>query len=221
MISILLPIYNGFQYFSECLESIQNQSYTEWELLIGINGHEENSVVYKMAKMYELEDKIKVFDFHTLKGKVDTLNALTKEAKYDYVAIIDVDDIWNAEKLLLQKDFLGEYDVIGSKCVYFGELNNIIPQIPFGDFTKFDFFSVNPIINSSVIIRKQYALWDKQHEWLEDYDLWLRLRYRSKCTFYNVNEVLVKHRIHSDSAFNSKGNHLHVNNLLEYWRKNI
>jgi hypothetical protein len=38
---------------------------------------------------------------------------------------------------------------------------------------------------------------------LEDYELWIRLRYKEKCTFYNVEDVLLAHRIHGESAFNN------------------
>jgi len=53
MISILLPIYNGIEFIEESISSIIGQEFTEWELIIGINGHEENSEVYKIAKKYE------------------------------------------------------------------------------------------------------------------------------------------------------------------------
>jgi len=43
MISILMPIYNGIEFINESVPSILQQTYGEWELLIGINGHPENS----------------------------------------------------------------------------------------------------------------------------------------------------------------------------------
>ena len=45
--------------------------------------------------------------------------------------------------------------------------------------------------------------------------MWLRLRKQNK-KFYNCKEVLVKHRLHNNSAFNSKGNHLELQKLLNY-----
>jgi len=72
---------------------------------------------------------------------------------------------------------------------------------------------VNPIIISSAIIRKELCYWNPIWEGVEDYDLWLRLKGKSK-TFYNLKELLVKHRIHNESAFNSKGNNNKVQALL-------
>lgn len=53
MISILMPIYNGIEFIEESVLSILNQTYDQWELLIGVNGYPENSDVYKIAKEYE------------------------------------------------------------------------------------------------------------------------------------------------------------------------
>ena len=67
MISILIPIYNGVEFIDESVMSVINQTYTEWELLIGINGHPENSSVFITAKEYENKsNKIRVFDFFNI-----------------------------------------------------------------------------------------------------------------------------------------------------------
>jgi GT2 family glycosyltransferase len=64
--------------------------------------------------------------------------------------------------------------------------------------------------------------WRKEWDGIEDYDLWLRLR-KQGCKFYNFEQILVKHRIHEASAFNSKGNHNKVIHLLQrqYLRKKV
>jgi teichuronic acid biosynthesis glycosyltransferase TuaG len=212
MISILIPIYNGIEFIDESVSSVLNQTYDKWELIIGINGHAENSEVYLIAKEYEKKsDKIKVLDLIGIKGKSIALNEMIKFCNYDYVAILDVDDIWNPQKLELQSRLLNIYDVIGTNSVWFGDKEGIIPQIPTGDISNIDFSLVNPIINSSTVIRKELCYWNENG--IEDYDLWLRLRKQGK-KFFNFKEILVKHRIHSNSAFNSKGNDDKVDNLL-------
>ena len=203
MISILMPIYNGIEFIHESVPSILEQTYDKWELLIGINGNPENSEIYKIAKRFEEKsDKVRVFDFYNIKGKSNTLNEMIKYCKYDYVALLDVDDIWHPQKLELQSVLLNSYDVIGSNCVWFGDRPGIVPSIPQHDFSNFNFANVNPIINSSVIIRKELCSWIENG--IEDYDLWIRLRLKNK-RFYNFPQVLVKHRIHTTSAFNSGG----------------
>jgi len=215
MISILIPIYNGIEFIDESVSSVLNQTYDKWELLIGVNGHPENSEVYKTAKQYEGKalDKIRVFDFNTIKGKSNTLNEMLLFCNYNYVAILDVDDIWHPQKLELQSEQLEKNDVIGSNCVWFGDISGVVPGIHVGDISDFNFSLVNPIINSSSIIRKELCYWNKMWDGVEDYDLWLRLRNQNK-RFFNFREILVQHRIHSSSAFNSKGNDNKVDSLL-------
>ncbi len=211
MISILMPIYNGIEFIDESVSSIINQTIGDWELIIGINGHPPLSDVYMVAKQYELKNnKIRVLDLTDIKGKSNALNVMVQYCTYNYIALLDVDDIWLPKKLEMQRYYLNVYDVIGTKCVYFGDLENIVPQIPNGDLSKFDFLSFNPLINSSVVIRKELCFWIENG--VEDYDMWLRLNKQGR-KFYNLSEVLVKHRIHKQSAFNAQGNHLKVEGL--------
>ena len=210
--SILMPIYNGSEFLPESVTSVIQQTFKEWELLIAINGYEPNSQIFQMLDNYIKaigDTRIRVLDYHDCKGKTATLNKMLGECKYSYVAILDVDDIWLPKKLEVQQPFLLKgYDVIGTKCIYFGEINNIVPAIPTGDICAFNFLENNPLINSSAVIKKELAHWDVNC-FVEDYDLWLRL-WREKRRFYNCPEVLVKHRIHRQSAFNAKGNDNHV-----------
>ena len=215
-----MPIYNGIEFIEESVSSILNQTYSQWELIIGINGHPENSPVYKIAKEYEKKNgkagqplgKIHVYDFYTIKGKSNTLNTMIQYCKYDHIALLDVDDIWHPQKLEIQSQYLNYYGVIGSKCIWFGDRPGVVPDIPVGDIGNFDFSRVNPIINSSCIIKKELCYWNENG--VEDYDLWLRLRKEGK-RFFNCKEILVKHRIHTASAFNAKGNNNKVEDLLK------
>jgi teichuronic acid biosynthesis glycosyltransferase TuaG len=220
MISILMPIYNGIEFIQDSVESILKQTYSNWELIIGINGHPQNSHVYKIAKEYENKsDKIKVFDFYILKGKSDTLNHMLNYCNYDYIALLDVDDIWYENKLESQLEYLETYDVIGSKCIYIGKSEGTIPIIPTGDISYFDFSLYNPIINSSAIIKKNLCFWKSEYDGVEDYELWLSLKNKN-VKFFNVDKILVKHRIHSSSAFNSKCHEPLIKNLLNLYNKN-
>jgi hypothetical protein len=108
---------------------------------------------------------------------------------------------------------------IGTAYKYFGNKTNfgmfgnktIVPNIPKFNITNYNFKLQNPLCNSSVILKKQDCFWKNIN--IEDYELWLKLKHNLK-TFYNCNEILVYHRIHSESAFNSKGNDTHVKALI-------
>lgn len=204
-----MPIKNGIEFIEESVGSIKSQIFEDWELVIGINGCGENSETYQKAKKYE-NQKIHVYDMPECKGKSATLNALVKKAKYDWISLLDVDDKWKPTKLMFQESYMTDYDVIGTQAIYFGDLSSS-PSLPVGDLRTFNFFQFNPIINSSCLLRKDYANWDETTT-LEDYDLWLKLWKKGK-RFYNVPSIETYHRIHSDSAFNSKGNHKLVDEI--------
>jgi cellulose synthase/poly-beta-1,6-N-acetylglucosamine synthase-like glycosyltransferase len=212
MISILMPIYNGIEFITDSVISVSEQTYTKWELIIAVNGHPPNSEVFNLAKQYEIVgDNVRVLDLYNCKGKANTLNEMLKYCKYDWVSLLDVDDMWLPEKLEKQIPHMEKYDVIGTQCRYFGDLNTS-PNIPLGDITGFDFRKVNPIINSSCLVRKNICFWEENG--VEDYDMWLRL-WTQKKRFFNVEEILVKHRIHQSSAFNAKGNQHKVSDILQ------
>jgi teichuronic acid biosynthesis glycosyltransferase TuaG len=215
-ISILMPVYNGIEFMEESVGSVLNQTYTSWELIIGVNSHPEKSAVYQQALQYESKS-IKVLDLHHIKGKSNALNEMIKHCTYDHVALLDVDDIWHPHKLDFQAPLILEYDVVGTRCIYFGDRDGIMPSIPVGNITQQDFLIANPIINSSAIIRKSMCYWDSKFDGVEDYDLWLKLRSQNRL-FYNCGQVLVKHRLHKASAFNANGNHKLVDALINKYR---
>ena len=213
MISILMPVFNGIEFIDQSVQSVLTQTYQNWELIIGVNGHNHNSNVFKIAQAYE-NNKIIVLDLYTITGKSAALNEMLKYAKYNYIALLDVDDIWNNKKLEIQSHYMNKYDVIGSQCIWFGEKPGVIPKIPIGDISKFDFTIVNPIINSSALIKKNLCYWKNSN--VEDYELWLHLN-KLKKKFYNCNEILVLHRIHSNSYFNNN-NHIDALNLIKEYK---
>jgi glycosyltransferase involved in cell wall biosynthesis len=195
-----MPIYNGIEYISDSVSSVIDQSYSEWELNILINGHFDDDNVYKKANEYS-NDKIKVYNLYDIKGKSNALNRGLSLCSYDNICLIDVDDLWLPDKLLKQSELINKYDVIGTYCRYFGDSDGF-PDIPLGKIHKQTFRYVNPIINSSSCFKKDDAHWESEWESVEDYCMWLRLNKLNR-KFYNIPEILTMHRIHGDSFFNT------------------
>lgn len=219
--SILIPLFNGIEFLEETLLSIQNQTFKDYEILVGVNGHPPNSPTFQNAKGLHVP-KLTVYDFPTLQGKAATLNALKEKAQADWIALCDADDLWMPEKLELQKQCIHhfqEMDVIGTQCEYFGDMTGS-PTIPVGDISHEDFWKVNPLLNSSVVLKKHLANWNPTNTILEDYELWIRLRYQKQAKILNVPYVLMKHRIHKTSFFNTN-NAQAVPNLLKTLRQEI
>jgi glycosyltransferase involved in cell wall biosynthesis len=210
MVSVLLAVYNGEKYLRRSIESVLNQTYEDFELLIGFNGTIDGSK--EIVEDFN-DDRIRVFDYGMDSGKSKTLNKLLKEANGEWLAMQDDDDIWVSKKLELQMEVAKEldYDVIGSKIFYCDELDKITGQPKIStEHSEIVFKSMkgdNQIPNSSAIfktsISKEINGWDETLVGIEDFDFWLKLM-KKGCKFINLKKQLVLHRIHKDSNFNTK-----------------
>ena len=208
MISILLPCYNGEKFISLAIDSILNQSFKDFELLIGFNGTTDNSkdIVRRFG-----DDRIKTFDYGDDKGKPKTLNKLLLEAKHDWIALQDDDDMWTLNKLQEQIKYLNDFDVIGTQIQYCDQYNNFIegsPSLKLNDseIKQFTIDGNNQVANSSTLIRKSSIIkvggWDENLSALEDFDFWLRLILIGS-RFTNLDEKMMIHRRHINSNFNT------------------
>jgi len=208
MISILLATYNGEKYIKKSIDSIINQTYTDWELLIGFNGTTDGS---KEIVFQYNDSRIKVFDYGDDKGKSKTLNKLMKEASGDWMAIQDDDDIWLPKKLERQFANSEGFDVIGTQIMYINENDDTTgkPNLSIDDSSikEKSFRGDNQIANSSAIFKSKCAIelggWDESLAGIEDFDFWLKIM-RKGYIFKNISSVEVFHRLHSESNFNTK-----------------
>lgn len=208
MISILLATYNGERYIESSIQSVVNQTFTDWELLVGFNGTTDNS---KDIVSSFKDDRIKIFDYKNDKGKAKTLNKLIHHCSYDFCAIQDDDDLWHKNKLEEQINYFDKFDVIGSFITYINEDNEPCGQPNLSmEHQKIKHRSLsgdNQTANSSAVFRKQDALeiggWDESLDGIEDFDFWIKLL-KKGCLFHNIPSSFVFHRIHSESNFNTK-----------------
>jgi glycosyltransferase involved in cell wall biosynthesis len=222
-ISILTPVFNGIEFLEECINSVRSQTFPDWELWIGINGHgvdggEVGRIATQLAKS---DSRIHVIiQGPPLKGKVESLNHLVSLVSTKWVAILDCDDIWEPTKLETQvraiQSHASEAAVIGTFCRYFGERSGS-PTLESGYIDPSVLENYNPIINSSSLILREYCKWENNdiNYTMDDYHLWMKICLLGG-KLYTIPEYLVWHRVYSTSAFNSKG---YSNDALREWYK--
>lgn len=100
MISIVLPVYNAEEFLKKCIESIQNQTYSNWELVVIDNGSADRS--YEICREYAKEDsRIEVFHQYQNKGVAVARNLGLERASGEFITFIDSDD-WVEEDYLEQ-----------------------------------------------------------------------------------------------------------------------
>lgn len=208
MISILLPVYNGERFLYESISSVLNQTFKDFELLVGFNGTNDTSksIVSSLS-----DNRIRVFDYGNDVGKAKTLNKLLTETKYEWIALQDDDDVWLETKLETQLKHINYSDVIGTFISYIDDIGNITGKLNLSfsndDICRLSLLGNNQIANSSSLFKKSKATeiggWRENIDGIEDFDFWLRL-IRNGCKFSNIPKYLVKHRIHNGSNFNTK-----------------
>jgi glycosyltransferase involved in cell wall biosynthesis len=210
LITILLPVHNDERYLGHCLESLKNQSHSEFKCLAGFNGTKDRSkdifkdLVGKDSRFLDL-------DYGMESGKSITLNKLLNEVQTEITCLIDGDDMWHPDKLRRQVKRMGEADVIGTLTTYIDEDNRPGHRISLYEINESISHLMleghNQIINSSCFVKtdcfREVGGWDPAVEGLEDYDVWVKMVKKGK-TFYNIQEGLTYHRIHSSSNFNAK-----------------
>lgn len=207
-ISILMPVYNAARFLGPCLESIQKQSFKDWELIAIDDASTDNSYsqLWEAAKN---DSRIRVFRNKKNLGVALTLNRTVKFAKGSYLARMDADDIMVKGRLAKQKAYLDhnpETVLVGGQC----ELINFDGQaIGYKNYPLNDqeirkmIFTFSPASHPSIMINR--LLLPKQFDWYnpfacpaEDIDLYFRLFSFGK--FANLDEVVTKYRLYPSST---------------------
>lgn len=186
-VSIVLPTYNGSKWISSAIESIVNQSYLDWELLVLDDGSTDGTDKIILEFCAKDSRVIYIKNEKNL-GLQKTLNKGINLAKGEYIARIDDDDKWcDKDKLKKQIDFLGsntEYVLVGTGVVVVDDFGNEILRYlnPENDKdVRRAILKRNPFVHSSVVFSKSAALkaglYDEGDygKHIEDYEFWLRL----------------------------------------------
>lgn len=104
-VSIITPLYNGEEFIEETINSVLNQSYTNWEMIITDDNSIDNS--FKIVEKYLKSDpRIKYVKLDKNQGAAVCRNTSIEMAKGKYIAFLDSDDIWKKDKLERQIQFM-------------------------------------------------------------------------------------------------------------------
>jgi glycosyltransferase involved in cell wall biosynthesis len=188
LVSIIMPTYNGAQYIKRALQSVIDQSYQQWELIIIDDGSDDQTKTATAIANYLADNRVMYLKNEKNLGIQKTLNRGLAQAKGEYIARIDDDDIWaDPEKLRQQVDFLEtrpQYVLVGTGTSIVDEegkelIRYLLPQDDTAIRNKI--LGKNCFVHSSVMFKKSAALkvggYNESRAilHLEDYDLWLKL----------------------------------------------
>lgn len=198
-VSVLTPIYRtDASHLRECIESILNQTFTDFEFLI-LNDSPDATYLRDIVKSYG-DKRIKYIENDHNMGISASRNKLLKMARGEYIAIFDHDDISVPTRLIQQVEFLDANPYIGvvsGLLEFFGDIHRIMPQPEYDTQIKVFLTNTCPVAHTAAMIRKS-VLTDNNIEYeeyyspAEDYRLWARLM--DVTHFHNLQTVLVKYR---------------------------
>ncbi len=230
-VSVILTSFNHEKFLREAINSVLNQTYQDFELIIWDDASSDNS--WHLIKQYA-DTRIKAFRNDTRKRGIWGVNkAISEIASGRYIAIHHSDDVWEPDKLEKQVAFLNAHKDIGAVFThafvikedgqpltdrnhfYFNIFDQ--PNRNRHEWLRFFFGHGNALCHPSVLVRKscyeKCGLYRYGLAQICDFDLWLRL-----CSRYEIHilpEKLVRFRIHDDEA-NTSGSRMDTRIRVRY-----
>ena len=214
-ISVLLPIKSVTRYLQESLDSIRNQTFTDYELIIAC----DQTIAEKVSEMTNhFNNAVKIFPLK-LSGIAFALNTCINESSGDLLARWDSDDFSETNRFEEQvKAFKNdsELDVVGTKCVIIDENNDKTNQV-------FKFFEDNssirkalkyrqPLLHPSLMMKRDIVFNVNGYLYghtSEDHEMFIRLARNKNIKFKNLSSSCTYYRRHPDqlSDFSHLKNH--------------
>lgn len=202
-----MPVYNGEKYLEESIESILNQTFTDFEFIIVNDGSSDRSSEILM-QYKKLDKRIVVITNETNLGIAGATNIGIDQAKGEYIAFMDQDDISIKDRFLKEVTYLDkqpEIFVLGANSVTLDKAGNLInrPNIfETPGLIRWGMLFRNQVQNSTAMVRRSlftdfgYRL--KNYSPAQDYYLWMEVSLRHKIA--NLTESLLYHRLHESNA---------------------
>src|SRR5690606_4754617 len=202
-ITAFMAAYNAEKYIKQAISSILNQSFEDFEWLIVNDGSTDQTV----AAVRSFDDpRIRLIHNESNQGLVFTRNRVLEEARGEFVAVLDSDDIAVPERLEVQYDFMqrhpdvalcsGHAALIDEKGTATGQ-RFIVPT----DEVNMEVFFGNPFINPAAMFRTAVLRelgGYRDYAPAEDFDFFLRVS--EKYPVSNLDQLLVYYRVHGQNT---------------------
>ncbi len=223
-VSVIIPTYNRANYLPEAINSVLKQTYQDFETIIVDDDSTDNTKEVVNAYIEKNPQKI-AYIYQKNNGPAAARNRGIKEAKGEYIAFLDSDDLWLPDKLKKSMDFINKHGfdwictssyIIREEGGNKQEKNKICIDSIFLDSSgrKVElvknglfFFSSLHIYTPAVLIRdycfKKVGFFDETFKIGEDVDFWLRLE-EAKLSGGYLNEPLCVYRINNSSITKSR-----------------
>lgn len=201
MISIIVPVYNVKKYIPETIESVRNQTYTDWELLLVEDQSTDGTAEVITDYLSKINDeRIRLIRLPRNEGAANARNQGVKAAGGRYIAYLDADDLWEREKLAKELAFMEAkkagfvftgYEFADEKGVGLGKIVHVPESLDYKRALKNTTIFTSTVLFDTAVIPKE--LLEMPSVKSEDTALWWKIL-RQGYKAYGLDENLVKYR---------------------------
>ncbi|MBW8308357.1 MAG: glycosyltransferase [Candidatus Paracaedibacteraceae bacterium] len=205
-VSVIVPAYNCEKYISDCLDSVLNQTYQNWELII-VNDKSPDSSADIILKYVENDSRIMLLNNKTNMGAASSRNKGIQNSTGRYIAFLDSDDMWKPTKLERQVEFMKTnnygFTFTGYDMFYESGKKNKYVSVP--KVVDYKMFLKDSIIGNLTVIMDKNIVGEVVIEtgYLEDTITWLKYL-KKGFKAYGLNENLASYRVSNVSVSSNK-----------------
>lgn len=198
-ISVIIPIYNHGKFVGRAIQSILDQSFKDFEIVITNDGSTDNT----LSEINKFKDpRIKLFNFEKNRGMGMAMNNCIKNSSGEYIASLNADDISAPDRLAKQSQFLDSHKNIGAVFSYANIIDDndakVNDHVFYKTFRQKNrsrhewlrrfFHEGNCLCHPSAMVRKkcykEIGLYDGRFQQIQDLELWVRL-----CMKYDIHVI--------------------------------
>ena len=205
-VTVLMAVYNGARFLNEAIESIRNQTFTDFEFLIIDDG--SSDATPEILARHAADRRIRILRQEN-QGLTESLNRGIREARSEFIARMDADDVARPDRLAIQMKFLKSNPAIalvGGAVEAIDAAGRVVQTIRLPEKPEQIRQHMRELgcalAHPTVVFRRQAVLdaggLRRAYRHAEDYDLWLRMI--ENCDFVNLPEIVLRYRRHEDAV---------------------
>lgn len=209
-VSIITPSWNSEKYIEKTIESVQKQTYMNWEMIV-VDDCSTDRTVEIVEKISKEDPRVRIIRQEVNGGAAKARNRSLCEATGRYIAYLDADDIWKPTKLEKQVEFMkanhcgfscASYEVIDDEGRALNKEVHMLPSVDYVGFLTNNLLQTVGIMADTSIIDKKYLVMPDIRR-RQDAATWLQvLKAGYKC--YGIDEVLAEYRRAENSLSSNK-----------------
>ena len=224
IVSVITPSYNSERFIQQTVESVINQTYQNWELII-IDDTSTDNTAEIVNQFCDKFPNIHLIRNTKNRGAAISRNKGVKAAKGSFIAFLDADDLWKPDKLEKQMEFMlkhqikvcfSSYDLMDESGKLLNKTIEALPNLTYKKFLKCNYIGNLTGIYNAKKLGKIYAPnLRKRQDWL----MWLEVVKQSNKPTLGMKESLAVYRVRQNSMSSNKLNLVKYNYLV--YRKGL